>query len=275
MRRSGENQMTDDIVIYSSRWKTLGIVALSFFFTVLCVFFLGVAYTIYQQEMKSYIGIIVGGVALFFFIFFGFIFICALYRIISPKLSVVIKMQDIMVYPSEWKIFRGVIWSFFFTILGIFIMGIGYAIDRKDMKLDIGVLFIICVGLFFTILFGYCLLNIFYRLVSHKPLVIINNEGILVDATAGIVRWEDIAFISPYEVMGQRSLGIFPKNNQAILARQGRIKRILMKINMSMGYAPIEISQSVFPISIEELLSLIGKYYDVKIIYNTQNRRNI
>ncbi|MBU4221530.1 MAG: hypothetical protein KKA10_07910 [Euryarchaeota archaeon] len=41
---------------------------------------------------------------------------------------------------------------------------------------------------------------------------------------------------------------------------------IFMKINMSMGYTPIEISQSVLPMSIEELLSLIDKYYDVKII---------
>lgn len=156
--------------------------------------------------------------------------------------------------------------SFFFAVLGIFILGIAYSIYQKETKPDIGVLFIICAGLFFTIIFGYCLFNIVYRLVLHKPLVIINNEGILVDATTGIVRWEDIAFIFPYNFIGQRFLGIFPKNNQAILARQGRINRIFMKINMSMGYAPIEISQSVLPMSIEELLSLIDKYYGVKII---------
>lgn len=261
-------------VTRQSRWKTLGIAGLGFFFAVLGFFFLGVAYTIYQQEMKVY-GIVTGGVALFFFIFFSFIFIYALYRIISPRPSVVIKKQDIMVYPSEWKLFGSVIWSLLFSVLGIFILGIAYSIYQKETKLDIGVLFIICVGSFFTIFFGYCLFNIVYLLVSHKPLVIINNEGILIDATKGIVGWEDIAFISPYNLMGLRGLGIFPKNNQAILARQGRINRILMKISMSMGYAPIEISQSVLPMSIEELLSLICKYYDVKIIYNVQNRRNI
>lgn len=180
-----------------------------------------------------------------------------------------------MVYPGEWKIFGNVVWSLLFAVLGIFILGIVYPIYRKDMKMDIEVLFIICGGVFFTILFGYFFLYFIYRLVLNKPLVTINNEGILVYSCGGMVGWEDIGFISPYELIGQRYLGIFPKNNQAILARQGRINRILMKINMSMGYAPINITQSVLPMSIEELLSQIGKYYDVKIIYSTQNRRNI
>jgi hypothetical protein len=113
---------------------------------------------------------------------------------------------------------------------------------------------------FFSGSFGYAL----YRLFIPKPAVIISREGIFDNASAvgaGMLRWEEIAEIFPYELMGQRMLGIVPIDEEAIINRQSPIKRVLARMNKGLSAATFNIPQSVLPISIDELL------------VNIQNRR--
>lgn len=46
-----------------------------------------------------------------------------------------------------------------------------------------------------------------------------------------------------------------PVNEEVVLNRQSRLKRVMAKINKGIAEAPFNISQSVLPISVDELLT--------------------
>ena len=105
--------------------------------------------------------------------------------------------------------------------------------------------------------FGLCLAYAIYRLCIPKPAVIVSDEGIFDNASAvgaGMLRWEEIADVFPYDFVGQRMLGIIPVNENVVIGRQPPFKRVLAKMNRGMGVAPFNIPQSVLPISVDELL---------------------
>src|SRR6185436_15541060 len=64
-------------------------------------------------------------------------------------------------------------------------------------------------------LFSLALIYVCYRLLRPRPSVIINQEGIVDNASAlgaGLIRWEEIEGMFIYKVMGKPLLGIIPVN---------------------------------------------------------------
>jgi hypothetical protein len=104
--------------------------------------------------------------------------------------------------------------------------------------------------------FGACAVYLLHRLVVPRPALVVDEEGIYDNATlmaVGLIRWEEIERVEVYRFQGQVILGIYPKNLVAVLARQGWLKRRLIRLNLKLGCAPINIPEVAVPIKVEEL----------------------
>jgi hypothetical protein len=104
--------------------------------------------------------------------------------------------------------------------------------------------------------FGVCAGFALYRLILPCPALVVDNEGIIDRASAlavGFISWDEIKRIMPYTYMGQAMLGIEPKDLSTVLARQGWLKRCLIRMNLRLGCAAINIPQVILPITIDEL----------------------
>lgn len=162
-------------------------------------------------------------------------------------------MNEVAIYPKKVKLLAIGVGALLFIILGFY-----FAQNRVEMGLPLLVIIITSyVGIPF---FGLCLVYAIYRLLMPKPAVVISDEGIFDNASAfgaGMLRWEEIADVFAYDFSGQRMLGIIPMNEAVVLGRQSRLKRVMAKMNKSIVPAPFNIPQSMLPISVDELLSMV------------------
>lgn len=157
------------------------------------------------------------------------------------------------IYASRWKMAGFALSSFIFVILIIIV-----CMDYKEMGIPAGILILPSIGIPF---FGTIFVFVVYRLVQPRPALIISSEGIY-DATVtgvGMIKWEEIAEIYPFRYM-MNQLCIVLRDTDAILSRQGLIKRIFIKITTELTQNTICIPQSVLTISMEELLQHIRRY---------------
>jgi len=161
-------------------------------------------------------------------------------------------MNEVAIYPKKVKLLTIALGSLLFVILSF------YVARNHAMGLDLWTIIIISyVGIPF---FGLCLVYAIYRLLVPKPAVVISDEGIFDNASAvgaGMLRWEEIADVFAYDFRGQRMLGIIPVNEEVVLGRQSRLKRVMAKMNKGIAEAPFNIPQSVLPITVDELLTRV------------------
>ncbi len=166
-----------------------------------------------------------------------------------------VKVNEVTIYPKKVKLLGIAMVSLLSVILGFY-----FAQNRVAMGLSLWTIIITAyVGIPF---FGLCLVYAIYRLLMPKPAVVISDEGIFDNASAvgaGMLRWEEIADVFAYDFMGQRMLGIIPVNEEVVLSRQSRLKRVMAKMNKGIAPAPFNIPQTVLPISVDELLSRVDE----------------
>lgn len=159
-------------------------------------------------------------------------------------------MNEEVIYPKKLKLLFLALGALVFILLGFY-----FARNRIALGLPLWVIVVSSyVGIPF---FGLCLAYTTYRLFIPKPAVIISDEGIFDNASAvgaGMIRWEEVADVFAYDFVGQRMLGIIPVNEEEVLGRQSRIKRVVARMNRGIATAPFNISQSALPISVDELL---------------------
>lgn len=190
------------------------------------------------------------------------------------------KNEELIIYPSKWKIFGIAFGALIFISLGIIL-----AVYREKLVIDFllnlkfnqnfSTLLSYCI-IFITSyigvpFFSLCFIYAIYRLIYPKPAIIINNGGIFDNGSSvgiGWIKWDEIEEIFPYEFMGQIFLGIIPKDINMILNRQGIFKKAIMKINKGFVKAPINIPGNILPISINNLINQIKEHYNVKIKNN-------
>jgi hypothetical protein len=165
--------------------------------------------------------------------------------------------QEIVVYPSRTKLVGFVLGSLAFVVLGVL-----FAVYREEMEVST-LMVVICsyIGVPF---FGLIFLFSLKKLLWPTPAVVINAEGIFDDASllgGGMIRWEEIGELVPYEYSGSKMLGVVPKNPEMFLFRQSLPKRMFMRLNMKMAPAPIAIPQAILPMSVDDLLLRIKEFY--------------
>lgn len=172
-------------------------------------------------------------------------------------------MEDIVIYTKKRYLMAMAAGSLLLVIACVYPLVYGYNISGRD---SLGRFFKAITPEIFYIgapVFSFALIYLGYRLLKPAPAVIINQEGIVDNASAfgaGLIRWEEIESMFVYRVMDNAFLGIVPVNLEAVLARQPTMKRFLFRMNKGMAQAPFAISGGGLPMSVEELLSRIESY---------------
>jgi len=160
-------------------------------------------------------------------------------------------MNEVVIYPKKLKLLGYAAGSLAFVLFGLY----------GALKPAPLLIFIFCAFLVVP-LFGLGFIYAAYRLLAGRPALVISDEGLFDNASAvgaGMLRWDEIANVFPYEVAGQKLLGIVPVDPAAVIARQPPLKRAMAKLNGGMSPAPFNIPQTELPIPLEELYMLILK----------------
>ena len=158
----------------------------------------------------------------------------------------------IVIYHSRGKLLLLAAGAAGFVAIGIFMVASAKAEDHIP-------------GIAGIVFFGLCLFVAAWRLVRRTPAIIIHYSGILYAASgrsAGFLRWEEISgvYIASMNVgrlKNHRFLAIVVKDLDAFLTRLSRLQTKLVKMNISLIGAPVGISASTLPISLEELIQKI------------------
>ncbi len=158
--------------------------------------------------------------------------------------------DSIVIYHSRKKLLLVAAGATILVALSVFLLTDGKVDDRLAGIVGIG-------------LFGFCLLAIIWQLMRRAPALIIHYSGILYDTTGttGFLSWDEIAgiYIATMRVSAskQRFLAIVPKDMDKFLARRSAFKARLAKWNVGLVGAPINISATTLPITLEELIQNI------------------
>jgi hypothetical protein len=117
--------------------------------------------------------------------------------------------------------------------------------------------FIGAIGLASVAFFGACGVSVLSRLVRSTPALVIDHRGIVDDASGvsvGLIRWDEIEELREYLFQGQVWLGIVPRDLDAVLARQPAWKRRIIRRNLRLGAAPVNVPQAMLPMKVADLL---------------------
>lgn len=171
------------------------------------------------------------------------------------------RTDRLVIYPSRTKMLLVLLGAIAFVVAGVWIAS--PAIARLVLPWE---LFIASyVGVPF---FGACGLYAAYRLVRRRPALEIDSTGISDTASAlgvGYLGWDEVGRVVLYKIQGQSMLGIFPKDLESVLSRQHPLRRKLLKLNLALGYAPVNIPQVVLRMKLSELAELLRTRFGVRV----------
>lgn len=152
-----------------------------------------------------------------------------------------------VIYPSRAKLLLLTAGAAVFVVLGFFIL------RSTDIEERLA-------GIASIAFFGLCMLYGIWRLVRPAPALIIHPSGIFDNASglsAGFLRWDEIKGIFVARIRNQRFLAIDIKDMEALLSRQSGLKAKMMKMNVKLAGAAVNIPANTLPISLEELIQNI------------------
>lgn len=106
------------------------------------------------------------------------------------------------------------------------------------------------------------------RLLSSKPQLIIDTEGITDDVdffSIGKIRWNEITRVFPYSIFGQPAIGLVLKDLDSMMRKQSSFKRIIIKyyqlVNVG-AKTPINIPGNSLGLRVEDLVKSMERYVD-------------
>src|SRR5215467_8125472 len=168
----------------------------------------------------------------------------------SPQLSNVNQLMTpdaIVIYPSRGKMLLLTLGAAAFVALGVFILKTASSDDRW-------------IGIASIVFFGLCFGIGVSKLARRTPALIIHSSGLLDNGSAlsaGFLPWNEIESIFVSSIRNQRFLAIRVRDEEAMLSRQSGLKAKLMKLNVSLAGAAINIPLTTLPMSLEELIQKI------------------
>ena len=171
-------------------------------------------------------------------------------------------MSSLIIYPSPWKLVRGVVAGVALTAL--FLAMIQF---HQPWHLDSPWWYIAYPG---APLAALATLYWLVRLLRRRPMLTVTPEGITDTSSivgVGLIRWEEITQLGlkTTKLKGGKNiyLTITPKDMHALLARQSSP---LTKLYDSVGNdGSIEIGQVMLPLKVDALLHQIEAYYQAQV----------
>ncbi len=167
----------------------------------------------------------------------------------------------VVIYQSRPKMSLVLLGSIAFVVIGVWIgtpnVARGLAVWEVVVASYVGVPFFAACGLYAA-----------YRLAVRRPALEIDSMGITDTASAvgaGRLRWDEVDHVVVYKYSGQVMLGIVPKNLDIFLNRQPVVRRFLMKLNLALGCAPINVPQFGLRMGVLELAHLLHTRHGVRV----------
>lgn len=164
-------------------------------------------------------------------------------------------MNDYIVYTKKGKLILYGIISLIFTLLGVFLLVVGFTENGND-----AVKFIVIGGLTFVI-FALCTIYWIKSVMKRKPALIITNEGIIDQSTylaAGLIKWDEIADIDLVQFSNQTYLGIYTLDPDLIINRSSSLKSMMNRMNKGLLATQVNIPIKILDCSVEELIDTIS-----------------
>lgn len=159
----------------------------------------------------------------------------------------------VVVYLSRFKLGLILLGSLVFVALGVVL---ALAAEERGIAFW-KVVVVSYVGVPF---FSYCALFSAWRLLFRRPALVIDARGITDAASAfgvGHVGWDEVERVLLYNVSGQAMLGIFPLDTARFLARLPLHVRLVARLNLALGWAPINLPQVGLDMPLVDLALLI------------------
>jgi hypothetical protein len=158
----------------------------------------------------------------------------------------------IVIYPSRTKLLLVTAGCVGFVALGLFLL-----LSPNPQFRDVEVRLAGIAGIAF---FGLCLGYAVWRLARPSPALIIHSSGIFDNASAlsaGFLAWNEISHIFMASFRNQKFLGIAVKDVEGLLSRQSGLKARLMRMNIRLSGAAINIPANTLPVSLDEVVAKI------------------
>jgi len=167
----------------------------------------------------------------------------------------------VVIYPSRAKMALVVLGSMAFVVIGVWIgtpgVARGLAMWKVVVASYIGVPFFAACGLYGA-----------YRLAIRRPALEIDSTGITDAASAvgaGRLSWDEVDHVVLYKYSGQSMLGIVPRNLEMLLSRESVVRRLLTKLNLALGCAPINVPQVGLTMKVADLANLLHTRHGVRV----------
>lgn len=164
-------------------------------------------------------------------------------------------MSDFQVFAKRGRLAGLGFASLLFVLVGILMVVLAPQADSPGE----GVLLTV-IGVISILFFGFCLWLYIRKLVIHTPLLVISEEGITDQASyasAGLIRWEEIADIGTMSMANQHFLCIFTHDPNLIVNRLTGFQRMLMRMNKGLSSAqahiPLKLLSCPLPRLMEEI----------------------
>jgi hypothetical protein len=154
-----------------------------------------------------------------------------------------------------------------FTIAGVFMFYVAQSPELGGVHVPQAVgLLLGALGLVVVLFSIACGAYALFRLAKPTPAVIINRKGITDNASAigvGFIPWSQVVELREYRFLRQAFLGVVPKDLESLITRLPAWKRVAIRANRLFGFTPINIPQSILPMSVSQLLREIDAHYRV------------
>jgi hypothetical protein len=167
----------------------------------------------------------------------------------------------LVIYLSRAKMLLVLLGAIAFVVAGLWI-------GTSDMTRGVPIWDVVIATYVGVPFFGACGLYAAYRLVIRRPALEIDWMGITDRASAlgvGRLSWDEVDHLVLYKIQGQAMLGIIPRNLDLILNRQNAFRRFATKLNLSWGFAPINVPQVGLHMKLAELANLLHTRYGVRV----------
>ena len=118
-------------------------------------------------------------------------------------------------------------------------------------------------GIVAIVVFGALALFFFKKLFDKKPGLVLNNSGIVDNASAvaaGFIPWSEITGYDIFEMPQQKMLIIMVRDPQKYVERGNAVQQKLNQANFKMCGSPISISANALKINFAELIALFDEY---------------
>jgi hypothetical protein len=171
----------------------------------------------------------------------------------SNQKDAIVGQEKIILYPKRSKMFLISLLSLLFVCAGFFILS-----QRDEPHIPQALRIII--GFLAIGFFGLCFFYALYRITVRQPALSLEREGILDNASAvsaGLVRWEEIDRIYTSSLQGQQFVSISVKDPERFLQKMHGFKAKLMRLNIGLVGAPVNLPVTALGMTSAELVVLI------------------